>query len=356
MKALTLSAPVFVWWDITKRCNFRCQQCYSSSGKASGDELTLDEVFGILKQLAAMGVFYICLLGGEPLLREGIFEILKECQHLGLTVMFTTNGWFVNEKTAAALKETGISIGRVSIDGADAETHDRIRGKKGAFNQALHALELLKAAGIPQVGVSPTLMKDNCHQIKELIDLVIEHGADEVQVVQLCATGRGADINAPDLAELFSARQQVLAAVEEHQHSLITATEGLLHKQCEGCVSVHSAIPSIVGCGGGRNCAAIDDVGNVSPCILYRQFAGNLRKQSFGEIWAKSPLFEEMRQVSQRCEGCRYSSACGGPCPIVRKLLPENMEADFVSRDNQREVSGCRCNSEFASSFCLTRT
>lgn len=356
MESLTLSAPVFVWWDITKRCNLCCQQCYSSSGTASEDELSLKEVFEVLRQLRDVGVFYVCFLGGEPMLREGIFDILEECKRLGLTVMFTTNGWYVDENVALRLKETGIGIARVSIDGANAETHDRIRGRKGSFNRALEAVGHLKRANIPQVGVSPTLMKDNWDQIEDLIDLVVEHGADEVQVVQLCSTGRGAGVSAPELEQLYAARDQVLRALKEHQKILISATEGLLHKQCELCISTREAIPSIVGCGGGRTCAAIDEVGNISPCILYRKHAGNLREQSFADIWKTSSLFKEMRTVSESCFGCRYSSVCGGACPIVRELLPENMEVEFVRLDRDVSASGFRCDAEFASSFCLTRT
>lgn len=356
MKALTLSAPIFVWWDITKRCNFRCQQCYSSSGKPSKDELSYIEVIAILQQLAALGVFYICFLGGEPLMRGRIFEILEECQRLGITVMFTTNGWLVNREKAKLLKEAGVTIARISIDGANAETHDKIRGKVGSFQRALQALELLKEAGIPQVCVSSTLMRSNFDQIEELIDLVIEHGADEVQVVQLCATGRGANINAPDLQQLYVARQQVLAAIKAHRKTLITATERILYKQCEVCVSAGSARPSIVGCGGGRTCAAIDEVGNVSPCILYRKAAGNLREKSFSEIWNESNLFNKMRQIPKKCENCSYALSCGGPCPIVRGLLPKTLEEDFISKDIRVSALDDRCASELASSFCLIRS
>lgn len=79
-----LSAPIFVWWDITKVCNFKCKQCYSNAGRKERRELNTSEVFDILEQLALARVFYIYFLGGEPLLRKDFLGILSKCQELGI--------------------------------------------------------------------------------------------------------------------------------------------------------------------------------------------------------------------------------------------------------------------------------
>ncbi len=351
-----LSAPIFVWWDITKVCNFKCKQCYSNAGQGAQQELTTEEVFGILEQLAAARVFYIYFLGGEPLLRRDFFEVLSKCQELGITTMFSTNGWFVTSKTATEAKNRGVQIARVSLDGATPEVHDSIRGKKGSFDRALRAITLLKEAGIPSVGVSPTLMKDNYFQITELADLAIQYGADEVQVVQLCATGRGSKEMSPSLQQLMEARVQVLEAKERFQTKKITATEGILRKECENCVSENIAAPSMLGCSGGRSCAAINEVGDVSPCILFRRFAGSLRADSFSNIWSKSPLFKKMRRVREECSDCNFSNTCGGVCPIVRSEMPRNLHRDFVARSSIPLLGKEKCCQEFDGFHCFIRS
>lgn len=138
-----LSAPIFTWWDITKVCNLHCKQCYSNSGRPSKNELTTSEVFSIIDQLATNRVFYIYFLGGEPLLRYDFFEILRKCREKDIITMMSTNGWFVDKKNTEKLLNSGIHTVRVSIDGATADVHDKIRGVKGSFEKALKALSIL---------------------------------------------------------------------------------------------------------------------------------------------------------------------------------------------------------------------
>lgn len=350
-----LSAPIFVWWDITKACNFHCKQCYSESGKASENELTTKEVFSIIEQLAENKIFYIYFLGGEPLMREDFFQILDKCKKCGITTMMSTNGWFVNDNIAKQLYETGIQIVRVSIDGATAKTHDKIRGMLGSFEKALQALEALKKVGIPNVGVSPTLLIDNYLEVDQIIDLALSYNVDEVQVVQLCSTGRGKNLNALDLNQFKKARQLVKQSLESHPNSHITATEGILRKQCERCVSNKTAIPSFIGCPGGRNCMAINEIGNVSPCILYRKYAGSFRKNTFQEIWYNSVLFDSMREIKKGCQNCAYADICSGECPVATEITSENDRKLFANSIIGKNLNSDGCNKLIGEYLCFSK-
>ena len=350
-----LSAPIFVWWDITKACNFHCKQCYSESGKASENELTIKEVFSIIEQLAENKVFYIYFLGGEPLMRKDFFQILNKCQKCGITTMMSTNGWFVTQDIAKQLYETGIQIIRVSIDGATAKTHDKIRGMPGSFERALRALETLKKASIPNVGVSPTLLIDNYLEVDKIIELALSYDVDEVQVVQLCSTGRGKNLNALHLEQFKKARQLVKQSLESHPKNHITATEGILRKQCERCVSKRAAMPSFIGCPGGRSCMAINEIGDVSPCILYRKHAGSFRKNTFQEIWHSSPLFNSMREIKKGCQDCAYADVCAGECPMVTEIMPETNRKVFVHNITGQNINSDGCNKHISEHLCFTR-
>lgn len=325
-----LKAPIFVWWDITKNCNFKCKHCYSDSGRKSLNELSFQEVINIVDQLIDMEVFYIYFLGGEPLMRKDIFDILSYCSENGMVTMMSTNGWFVNPATAKQLKATGIHHVRVSLDGATSEVHDSIRGVSGSFDRALKALEFLGEAEIPTVGISPTLLPDNLHQIGEIIDLVVQKKVNEIQIVQLCATGRGQYIATLSSKQLKHAQREVEKRVSKYNSINISATEGILDKQCRFCMERKEAIPSIIGCVGGRSCAAIDAEGCVFPCIFHRKQAGNLKLQSFQDIWNHSPLFLEMREIKDACIECIFSDVCVRECSLERKISEED-RAKFVS-------------------------
>ena len=199
-------------------------------------------------------------------------------------------------------------------------------------------------------------MKDNYFQIADLADLAIKYGADEVQVVQLCATGRGNKGMSPNLQQLMEARAQVLEAKQRLSPSHITATEGILRKECENCVSENIAVPSMLGCSGGRSCAAINEVGEISPCILFRKYAGDLRKSTFVDIWANSPLFERMRRIRENCAGCEFTGICGGVCPIVKGEMPDDLYENFSDRKHGRPLGSEKCCQEFDSFYCLVRS
>lgn len=337
-----LKSPIFVWWDITRACNLNCKQCYSASGKPAPDELSFHEVLDIIDQLSKLEVFYIYFLGGEPLMREDILDIFAYCSRKEIYTMMSTNGWFIDLEMAKNLKNAGIRHVRVSLDGATSDVHDSIRRVSGSFERAIKALENLKEAGIPTIGVSPTLMADNFYQVGKIIDLSIEKGADEIQVVQLCKTGRGKHL--PDLTvdQIKYAREEVKKRISKYVNHNISATEGIMDKKCRLCVEKKIAIPSFIGCVGARTCAAINFRGIVSPCILYRKKSGDLRKDSFEKIWNTSPLLLKMREVKGVCLKCDFSDLCVRECILDRKL-DEEQRAEMIKsiRISGGQETGC---------------
>ena len=229
--------------------------------------------------------------------------------------MLSTNGWFVTPRVATRLKKAGFTHVRVSIDGASAKTHDYIRGVKGSFAKAINAVKILKNAEIPRVGISPTIFSDNVHEVAEIIELGARLGVDEMQLVQLCRTGRGIQVQTMDTDQLLKVRQ----VFEYYRKKLIgklslTATEGLENDYFE--LAVSNALPDFWGCAAGRTCLAIKAEGTVQPCILYGVSAGNIRKTSLKDIWLNSSLFKKIRTVRESCQDCDFSEVCSGECPI----------------------------------------
>ena len=311
-----LRAPLFVWWDITYQCNLHCKHCYSDSGSPAENELTTSEVKGILNQLAEMKVFYIYFLGGEPFLRRDFLEIAKYCQEINLSVMVNTNGWFIDYEMARKIKEAGIHHIRVSIDGATPETHDRIREVKGSFQKALQALEVLKQVEIPVIGISPTIMKENFSEASSIIDLAFQYKVSEIQLVQLCSTGRGRRIESISLNQLKQLQLAVAKKKDEYFGKLqVSATPGIL-KECLSCTIGQGNKPAMIGCLAGRGAVNISPEGLVMPCLLDRKLIGDFRRESFSKIWEDAPEIIKRRTVNGVCLDCQYQDICSRECPL----------------------------------------
>ncbi len=336
-----LSAPISCWWDITAICNLKCKQCYSSSGKKLRDELSSDEVYKILGMMAAMKVFFVYFLGGEPLLREDFLDILARCRDLGLEVMMGTNGWFVTPEIAKQLSNLGVRHVRVSIDGATSEVHDSIRGRIGSFNKAVSAVHYLKEAGIPLVGVSPTIMAENFHEAEAMIDRAFKLGANEIQLGQICEVGRASDQGALNADQINNLRGLLLRKRKEYNSQfLISGSEGIYHeKPYYRRVLNGELMPTIMGCGAGRSVLAIGPSGKVRACLLYKYEIGDLRTHTLEELW-EGEGFENLsllRSVKSGCEGCNYSAVCSGPCPM-EEIVSEEERKCFVSRKELSDV------------------
>lgn len=316
MEISYLRSPLFVWWDVTFICNLKCKQCYSASGKPHSNELTTEEAKTLIREMGLMKVFYIIFLGGEPLMRKDFFELAKCARDHGIATMMNTNGWFVTPQVAKQLEECGLMHVRVSIDGANATTHDAIRGVPNSFRRAVKAVRYLRQTSIPRIGITPTVLSDNINEMEALINLGLELQVNEMQLVQLCATGRASRSYAASTEQLLQLRQLFeMYRVKLSGRMDLSATEGISQDR----VLVNgdtNAISAIWGCPSGRTCAAIEAEGTVQPCILYSKSAGNVREGGFAKIWRDSPLFTNMRTISLECEGCRYAGVCSGECPI----------------------------------------
>lgn len=169
-----LKAPILVTFDVTTCCNLRCKYCYVRAGQKLLQELTTEQIKSVIDELAALGVFWISISGGEPLIRDDICEIVQYCVAKGFSTSITTNGTLLTAELASKLRETGVKRVQISIDSADPHPHEAMRGE-GTHEQALRGLTYLKEAGFPFIGVSCVPTKLNLKDIPHLIDWVHEH-------------------------------------------------------------------------------------------------------------------------------------------------------------------------------------
>jgi sulfatase maturation enzyme AslB (radical SAM superfamily) len=178
-------------WEMTSACNLNCVHCHTAGGKPGNDELNTDEAKHLLNDLARVDSFrMMAFTGGEPLMRPDLFELLAHSRALGFNNTVATNATLIDDGIAQRLRNTGVVIAAVSLDGIKAETHDRIRGLPGSFEQAVQGMRALTRAGI-LLHINITAMEYNVKQLERLMALVDGLNTGILLIYQLVPVGRG---------------------------------------------------------------------------------------------------------------------------------------------------------------------
>ena len=172
-----LGAPLYIAWQLTNECNLACLHCIEESGpgKAFPDELTRDQVLGVLEQVMDAQVPYLSFSGGEPMIHPLFFEMVEYVCRRGGQLKVETNGHYLSPENCERLAKLGVKAVQVSLDGATAETFNRMR-VRGDFNRLIEGLRNLRKARVPiEINYSPTSF--NAEQIGTAVDLAWEFGA-----------------------------------------------------------------------------------------------------------------------------------------------------------------------------------
>lgn len=154
-----------VYLELTRACNLKCIHCLNNSGIKQKDELTKEDLLKLIKNFSSHGVQEIRFTGGEPLLFNGIYDLIRFATEEGICTSLGTNGTLVTKEVAKKLKESGLKKVVVSIDG-NKKTHDKIRGKKN-YQKAMHGLKYLQKNDI-NVRVNSVIMKSNMEDVIKL--------------------------------------------------------------------------------------------------------------------------------------------------------------------------------------------
>jgi len=186
------AAPLFLAWQLTNRCTARCLACCEESGpdKAWRDELTRDEALDLAGAICDAGIPYVAFGGGEPLGVAHSWEIFERLVAGGVALKLETDGSRIDDAGADRIAALGVDCVQISIDGATAATHERMRpGQR--FAAAVGAIERLVARGVrPQFVFVPTRL--NLHEIGAAFDLAAALGCSAFVTGPLMRIGRAA--------------------------------------------------------------------------------------------------------------------------------------------------------------------
>jgi len=326
--------PVVVW-NVTRRCNLRCLHCYASSADHPyRGELTTEEAFRVIDDLADFGVPVVLFSGGEPLMRPDLFELSARAVERGMRAVLSTNGTLLTPEMIARVREQGFSYVGVSIDGTR-ETHDLFRGASGAFDRSLAAIRATRDAGV-RVGVRYTITRHNQHDLPALLAMLETEDIPRFCMYHLAYSGRGKRIS-PDTLSADEARaaldllfdtvldwhrrgiEKEVLTVDNHADAAYLYMR-MLRDQPERADDVLRLLRWNGGNQSGLAIACIDNVGRVQPDqFSWNHTVGNVLERPFGEIWRGDDvagLLRDLRSRQQflpeRCRACGFLDICNG--------------------------------------------
>jgi len=326
-------------------------------------ELSTQEGFDLIEQIAEFSNPILVLSGGEPLFRKDIFEIAEYGIKKGLRLSLATNGTMIDKEMAKRIKDIGFARISISFDGARAETHDKFRAIPGSFNKAIEGIKNLIELSV-STQINTTIAKHNFKELPKILDLALELGVDALHTFLLVPVGCGVDIAEDQMVSAdeyekilhwfydqsklhsidlkatcaphyFRVRAERILSEKKaglkptpfvphgtqlkagHVDKVTTPKNSIssLGGKWEGKASAHGLSAMTKGCLAGTGVCFISNRGEVFPCGYLPAKAGDIRKERFQDIWNDSLVFKNLRNpdlLQGKCGVCEFKHICEG--------------------------------------------
>ena len=268
-------SPLFIAWQLNSACNLGCLHCCEEAGHSMPDEMTKEQALDFCRQIADLDIPYMAISGGEPLLCPHIFDVCEFIRDKNISLKIETNGEFIDEETARRFAELKMRSVQISLDGATAETHEKLR-LRGDWSKAVAACKLLIEYGVnTEIVFVPTQF--NIHEIGEVIELAYSLGVYGFYTGKTMRIGRAAqnwDIICPsedEYAKFFDVLQEKTEKYKDkmkiyhYPYDVIEELKYRLEKPSASLLVVPNGKVKLIG---------------PLPFIC-----GDLKKQSLKEIW-----------------------------------------------------------------------
>ncbi len=315
-----------VAWEVTRSCNLACKHCRAEAHPEPYEgELTTEEAKALIDTFPQVGDPIIIFTGGDPMMRPDVYELADYARSLGLRCVMSPNGTLIDKESALKIKDAGFGRCSISIDGADAKSHDNFRNVPGAFDASMRGIEFLKEVGV-EFQINTTVTKSNLNSFKQIFELCEEIGAVAWHIFLLVPTGRGAEImeeviTAEEYEEVLhwfydfrkTTSMHLKATCAPHYYRIMRQRA----KEEDISVTMENFGMDAMtrGCLGGTGFCFISHTGQVQPCGYLELDCGNIKNTPFPEIWKSTPWFLKFRNQDDyegKCKICEYHKVCGG--------------------------------------------
>lgn len=318
--------PVHVVWEITLACNLHCQHCGSRAGKRRPGELNTEQCLEVVESLARLGTREVTLIGGEAFLRKDWTEIVRAIRSHDMYCAMQTGGWAFTPKRLEEGMAAGLQGVGVSIDGMR-EMHDRVRGMRGAWDNALDVLRRATAAGLNR-SVNTQIGPQTPPQMRELMHTIIDAGARQWQLQLTVAMGNAVDndgllLQPHQLHTLFPLLAELADEGAERGFTMVVGNNiGYFGPYEHRLRGIMNPADHWTGCAAGQNVIGIEADGTVKGCPSLPTVGysgGNVKELTVEDIWNTRPEihFGRLRGKDDLwgfCRGCYYADVCRAGC------------------------------------------
>lgn len=337
--------PFTVAWELTRSCALACRHCRAEAQpKPDPRELSTAEARQVIEQLVDLSPAVLVLTGGDPMMRRDLFEIVDYAVQGGLRVAVSPSATALTTRARLQhLRDLGVSMVHISIDGACAVTHDAFRGFPGTFQRSLEILADCQSLKLP-VQIGTTVTRTTNPELPRIAEIVVRYDVGMWNCFYLVPTGRGraeemldaaqAEASWEWLAELSenvsfgvrttAAPQFRRVSLQRRQRTSTTpirmAGAGYAFKEAGAATGIwggkgEGSKPDLRGVNDGKGFMFIDRIGNICPSGFLQLPAGNVRDERIATIYRETELFRRLRDPSAlegRCGRCEYADLCGG--------------------------------------------
>jgi nif11-class peptide radical SAM maturase 3 len=316
-------------WEITLKCNLACQHCGSRAGDSRTDELSTSEALDLVKQLAEVGITEVTLIGGEAFMRSDWLEIARAITDAGMVCGMTTGGFGISQDTAHRMKEAGIKVVSVSVDGLEA-THDRLRGKQGSWQWAFKTMSHLKEAGI-SFGCNTQINRLSAPEFPSIYERIRDAGIFAWQIQLTVPMGNAADNNdlllqPHELLDIYPMIARVATKANQEGVKVQPGNNIGYYGPYERLLRGGDAWSFWQGCSAGLSALGIEADGAIKGCPSLPTTAytgGNIRDHSLRTIVEETAelrfnLGADTPQGTEHlwgfCKTCEFAELCRGGC------------------------------------------
>ncbi|MBP5170204.1 MAG: radical SAM protein [Oscillospiraceae bacterium] len=303
--------------ELTLQCNEHCFHCGSSCTAAPGDMLTLEEYRSVLEQVKQdfdISRVFLCITGGEPLLRKDFFDIMSYAKQLGYRWGMTTNATLITKNVAARLAECGMATVSVSLDGLR-DTHDTLRGLPGGYDLAMRGIQnLIDTKSFQNIQVTTVVNHENIGELDALFEILVKMEIDSWRVINLEPIGRA--LSWPDRMLTAEDYRTLFSYIREKRLAGYPVEYGCSHYL--GPEYEHEVRNWYWLCNAGIYTASIMANGDVGACLDIERrpetIQGNIRQARLRDIWEnRFELFRhDLSETSGFCSNCSHAKHCRG--------------------------------------------
>lgn len=312
--------------EVIGKCLMNCRHCSSSCSKTNESILSYESILTILDDARRLGTKTLEISGGEPLLHPRILDIIREAKKY-FEVRLYTSGYLGNKEgittsLVSSLVDLGLDRIVFNVQGATADTHDRITMTRGSFESVMTSIKRITSVGL-WTGVHFVPMIPNYKEIAAISELCNEIGVDRLAILRFVSQGRGS-INTNELELSLESFHSIILDVvrEKKKYDRLQIRTGC---PMNFCSLVDSDIKP-VNCKAGKSTLLINFDGKVIPCPAFKETAefkiGNIYFETLLEIWTHNPILQLLRNFDftqiENCNRCHNLEHCRGRCVAQR--------------------------------------